>query len=574
MMTRSKLSIIIGFLLMLLLTGFVAAQTENAINGVVLDANGPVPGAVVRVQTTQNSNITDAEGRFTLTDLEPGKPVFVTAWAPGYFIVGVEATPGDEDIEIHLHTHATEDNPDYQWLPSMFHPGEGENQGCAECHASDPKGLASPLGSLPVDEWLQDAHAQSATNPRFTTMYLGQDLAGNQSPPTRYGTSRDYGTFPLRPNPDEPYYGPGYKLDFPDTDGNCAACHTPAASVNNPYGVDPTTVTGVPAEGVPCDFCHKIWDVKLDQAGIPYANMPGVLSFEFRRPPDEHQFFAGPYDDVAPGEDTYSPLQTQSQICAPCHFGVFWDTLVYNSFGEWLESPYSDSETGQTCQDCHMPPLGLTHFARTEVGGLQRDPETIFSHRMPGAADEDLLQNAVSMEILAEFQDDLVIVDVTITNDKTGHHVPTDSPLRQMILLIEVTDPQGNPLPQVSGPTVPEWGGVETAEVSQTSEVFNGYYAGRPGTAYAKILQEMWTEVTPSGAYWNPTRIASDNRIPAMGSDITSYIFQTSEVSKTSEVFVEVKLLFRRAFIELMDQKGWDDPDILMAEEQLVVETE
>jgi hypothetical protein len=64
--------------------------------------------------------------------------------------------------------------------------------------------------------------------------------------------------------------------------------------------------------------------------------MPGVLSFEFRRPPDDHQFFAGPYDDVGfvGSEDTYSSLQTESALCAPCHFGTFWDTTIYNSFGE------------------------------------------------------------------------------------------------------------------------------------------------------------------------------------------------------------------------------------------------
>jgi hypothetical protein len=25
-----------------------------------------------------------------------------------------------------------------------------------------------------------------------------------------------------------------------------------------------------------------------------------------------------------------------------------WDTEIYNSFGEWLASPYSDTDTGQT----------------------------------------------------------------------------------------------------------------------------------------------------------------------------------------------------------------------------------
>jgi len=401
-------------------------------------------------------------------------------------------------------------------------------------------------------------------------MYNGTDVDGNHSPPTRYVFSRDYGSFPLRPDPNQPYYGPGYKLDFPKTDGNCAACHTPAASVNAPYGVDPTTVTGVPAEGIPCDFCHKVWDVKLDEGDMPYPNMPGVLSFEFRRPPEGHQFFAGPYDDVAPGEDTYSPLQRQSQFCAACHFGVFWDTVVYNSYGEWLESDYSDPTTGRTCQDCHMPRLGVTHFVRADKGGLERDPATIFSHRMPGASDEELLQNAVSLDVSAERVGDEITVTVTVTNDQTGHHVPTDSPLRQMILLVDVTGPGGDSLPLADGPTIPDWGGVGDPE--------EGYYAGQPGRAYAKILEELWTEVSPTGAYWNPTRILSDNRIPALESDTTVYVFEvseakTSEVSETSEVLatIRVRLLFRRAFIELMDQKGWDVADILMEEHKLAL---
>jgi hypothetical protein len=35
------------------------------------------------------------------------------------------------------------------------------------------------------------------------------------------------------------------------------------------------------------------------------------------------------------------------------------------------------------------------------------------------------------------------------------------------------------------------------------------------------------------------------------------------------EVTVEITLLFRRAFIELMDQKGWDVPDVVMEQERV-----
>ncbi len=571
---------------LLLLLIFLTACSPKAVTGTVLDESGnPLPEAIVRVQATAIQTIADENGRFRIPSLPTDEPSYITAWVSGYYIAGTEANPGDE-IEIHLEVHTTEDNAKYEWLPSTYHPGEGEDQGCAQCHSVEsafspeamlsriaplPTLIGEPLGegaTLPVDEWLLDAHAQSALNPRFLTMYTGQDVYGNQSPFTRYATSRDYGFFPLRPDPDKPYYGPGYKLDFPETAGNCAACHAPLTAINDAYGVDPTSLKGIALEGISCDFCHKIWDVRLDPvSGLPLANMPGVLAYTFRRPPDGHQLFIGPLDDVAPGEDTYSPLQNQSQFCAPCHFSAFWDTPIYNSYGEWLESPYADLErakaaglsSAKTCQDCHMPPLGNTHFALPEVGGLERDPATIFSHRMPGAADEELLQNALSMNVDARREDDKIIVEVELVNDKTGHHVPTDSPLRHLILLVQVTDENGEKLELIEGNTIPEWGGIGNYE--------EGYYANAPGTAYAKVLQELWTEISPSGAYWNPTRILSDNRIQAMESDQTSYTFKTSKASETFEV--SVQLLFRRAYIDLMDQKDWDVPDILMEEERI-----
>jgi len=196
-------------------------------------------------------------------------------------------------------------------------------------------------------EWLDDAHSQSAVNPRFLTMYNGTDVHGNQSPPTRYACSPDYGCFPLPPDPTQPYYGPGYKLDFPSTAGNCAACHVPApaARPGMAYGVDPNLVSGVEAEGVFCEFCHKMGDVRLNPStGLPYPNMPGVLSLRLYRPEEGQQLFFGTFDDVT-RRVSYLELEEESAFCAPCHFGTFWDTVVYNSFGEWLASPYSDPET-------------------------------------------------------------------------------------------------------------------------------------------------------------------------------------------------------------------------------------
>jgi hypothetical protein len=532
----------------------------NAISGIVSDPNGPVAGATVRVQATDIKTTTDENGRFVILGLKPDEPIILTAWAEGYYIGGgkTQHLTGTSDVEIILIEHNNEDNQNYEWLSAFAgagYVGSDEDNNCENCHA-EPN---NPQAALPFSEWRSDAHALSAQNIHFLTMYNGTDISGNQSPPTRHVQTRDYGRIPLRPDPNKPYFGPGYKLDFPNNAGNCAACHTPAAAIDAAYNTDPTTVTGVGAEGVACDFCHKVWDVRLNsKSGLPYPNMPGVLSFEFRRPPEGHQFFAGPFDDVAPGEDTYTPIQKQSQYCAPCHFGIFWNTVVYNSFGEWLDSPYSDPENGKTCQDCHMPSGRTNYFARLDKGGLIRDPQTIFSHRMPGAMDEELLQNAVSMDVNANRQGEQVVITVTITNDQTGHHVPTDSPLRHLILLVRVVDEHGHFLQQSGGPMIPEWAGI--------GDPNQGYYSGLPGKAFAKVLEELWTEVSPSGAYWNPTRVLYDNRLAAFATDTSTYTF--AAVAE-NEVTVDVTLLFRRAFIKLMAQKSWDTPDIVMEHKRI-----
>jgi len=205
-----------------------------------------------------------------------------------------------------------------------------------------------------------------------------------------------------------------------------------------------------------------------------------------------------------------------------------------------------------------MPVTDATHFVLPDKGGLERPPGRIFNHRMPGAMDEELLQNAVTMTTTAQIEGSTVIVHVEITNDRTGHHVPTDFPGRHLILLVLATDANGNPLNQLDGPQVPEWGGV--------GDPSDGYYAGLPGKAFAKVLQEIWTEISPSAAYWNPTRVLSDNRLAAFATDTSTYAFAAPD---DGEVTVEVTLLFRRAFLELMDHKGWDVPDKIMEQQEV-----
>ena len=577
-LTRAQAAYLLAELLAHVLEPTVPEPGAEAVSGVVREARGTasgpeVPGATVSVRATDLRTVTDSSGRYTLRGLEPADQVVVTAWAPGYFIGASDPVrPGTGGVDILLRPLPETDDPRYEWLSAYGTAPDSSN--CQRCHSveepateypavEDPTAENPSVDPLPFDDWVADAHAGSARNPRFLTMYAGTDLQGNQSPLTRYVWDRDYGVRTLPPDPNLPYYGPGYQLDFTETTGNCATCHAPVAALDDPYGVDPTTLGGVAAEGVGCDFCHKVWDVVVDPgAGLPYENAPGVLSFEMRRPSPGSQFFAGPYVDVAPGDDTFSPLQKESLYCAPCHTARFWGTQVYDSYGEWLASPYSDPVTGQTCQDCHMPSRGASRIARAEEGGNTRDPATVRSHLMPGATDVGLLQAALTLDVEARRGDGRVDIAVTVTNDRTGHHVPTDSPLRQVLLVVQAAGPDGQPLERVAGPVLPEWTGAG-------ADPDRGRYAGLAGAAYAKILREPWTGVVPSGAYWNPTVIVSDTRLAALASDTTTYAFAAPPDGAAS---VRVTLLYRRTFFELAEQKGWDLTDIVMQERRIILD--
>ncbi len=515
---------------------------STSLIGVVVNEKGPIEGAVVRFQGTNIYTTSDGQGKFKFEDVKIGNQQVVTAWSEGHYIGWLEVTPNNQPLTIQLSKYSTADNLDYDWQP-------GENGlgsiGCAECHPA-------------YSEWFSDAHSQSAQNPRFLTMYTGTDTAGNQSPLTQYGFNPEYGNFPLRPQEGVPYYGPGYKLDFPTGAGTCAACHVPAQAAypGAAYTSDPTLAEGMETEGIFCDFCHKIGAVTLDPAsGLPPQNMPGVLSIQLFRPAnDGEDLFLGNFDDVA-GPDSYLPLYEDSAFCAPCHFGEFWDIEVYNSYGEWLASPYSDPDTGQTCQDCHMPAVDYEFFVYPEKGGIRRDPAQIRDHNMTAHLEEVLMQEALSLDAAAKLNGSQLRLDVVVVNDLTGHAVPTDYPLRQVILVIDAVDENGARLEQIGGEKIPFYGGGGDQQELD--------FAGLPGKIYMKVLQEIWTEFYPSGAYWNPTRVLDDTRLFPFDSDRNSFTFALDD-SQTAEI--RVRLLFRRAPAELMSQKGWNVPDILMEE--------
>ncbi|MBF0275473.1 MAG: hypothetical protein HQK84_09605 [Nitrospinae bacterium] len=319
-----KIYVLICFTFLFFIT--VLSFSHRTIYGIVIDEAGKaVEGARVRIQATTDYTLTDDKGAFQVEGIAFLNDGFITAGKKNYFNGGEKLRAVKNNYQLMLKSVDNIDHKEYQWTPphSIESSLEVKIKPCKSCHPE--------LHS----QWAKSSHSLAAVNPVFITLFSG---VKNEIPFKK---------------------GLGFKNDFPQSNGTCVACHVPAMALKDPFGSNLMEATNIDKEGIFCDFCHKITGAFHDTMG----GRPGVLSMEFTRPPIGGKQFFGPLDDVFPGPDSFSPLHSQSIICAPCHSGKFWGNKVYTSFDEWVLSP--SAKKGETCQDCHMKPEGnLNHFAK------------------------------------------------------------------------------------------------------------------------------------------------------------------------------------------------------------------
>ena len=127
-----------------------AAPGDKAqqIVGTVRTADGPIAGATVRIQATENKTFSAEDGSFALGGLSAGQPVTVTASTKGHYIGWAAAVAGGQPVTLTLNAHYMTDNYEYEWFEEN---GVEGSAACGACHgpscaAQVPPGAAAPTG--------------------------------------------------------------------------------------------------------------------------------------------------------------------------------------------------------------------------------------------------------------------------------------------------------------------------------------------------------------------------------------------------------------------------------------------
>lgn len=206
-------------------------------------------------------------------------------------------------------------------------------------------------------------------------------------------------------------------------DPGCLPCHAPAAV----YMQDARWEKKTSWEGVTCDFCHSVRSIRQGP-GLPFVVEAGSVK-------------TGPLKGAKPTahDAAYSAAYTSSTLCAPCHQYVNDKKFdVLTTYAEWQASAYPGKET--TCQTCHMR-TSTGHIVDPKV---QRTSTSALNlHEMPGGHSVSELNRALLAQIQAERHGNAVDVVVTVTNRGAGHMLPTGSPLRAIVMVVEADNAAG-----------------------------------------------------------------------------------------------------------------------------------
>jgi hypothetical protein len=547
---KRRIFFLCGLLALGLAVGQPATSAEgftriSSVRGRVVSSYGPVEDARVRVSGSETVVLTDSLGGFELEAAHfIGLTPRITAGKEGWFNNGRYVSAG-RGTEIALYPVPRADNPDYVFVPPIQ---------CAQCHTK-------------VTQYYDRTKmAHTTSNPLVMQYYYGTDALNR------------------------PGHGPGYKLDFPGSGGDCISCHAPSIAAATPPSRDMQDALNSPRsewDGISCDYCHKIQRVVADDSTpsrfrADQVRLRGRSYLEF-----------GPYDDVAvpPMAASYNPLFDSGRLCAVCHShiqplakGKTWDHSKVYSDAEWkgfgltghavipVQTTYQewkmwqsglsakDPNKGKKCQDCHlswrkdMLPYDnyIVDNQARQMWGANRSPKTIHPHQFDGGT-ETQLKTAMALEIEGKVEGKIFTIKVHVTNTDAGHWIPTGETMRSVMLIVRATGENGKPLKLIKGERLPDWAGVGNPLV--------GNDAGLPGSVFGRVLTDA--KGTPNVPFWRATAVVSDTRVRPK-STVTK-VYQFALNSPDEEPNAEAGLVYRPVFRPLAKSKNWLIDDITIA---------
>jgi mono/diheme cytochrome c family protein len=349
----------------------------------------------------------------------------------------------------------------------------------------------------------------------------------------------------------------------------CIKCHSPlgfrAYLINYPKD-DFDKVPELPAQGVFCNWCHNISDIKhIGDARYTVDAGGGE---------EDPSTMLGPYRDAFSNvhPTKYSALHTRSEFCGLCH-NV---THAYNkipieaTYDEWKNSTYNtgDPETTISCQDCHMrqrpgvPATGKTERpdnpGKASKYGSRRSH--VWTHYFVGANAiitkhfgssthaEMAVQNlkhAADVEILKNStykKNEISTIQVKVINSGAGHYLPTGlTQIRQMWLYVKVTDGNRNLIFQSGGLD-------ERSKIDKNAVLYNTVLGNDKGEPVVNIAKA--------------SKILYDYRIPPKDHVIEEYSFEIPSEA-VSPLSIEAILKYRSISQPLAQELMGDEAPVM-----------
>jgi len=285
----------------------------------------------------------------------------------------------------------------------------------------------------------------------------------------------------------------------------CIRCHAPTVILTGDY----QTRLPITKEGVTCDFCHSIEKIDLER-DPPYSIRPGRV----KRGP-----FQSTLESLEIGHRSkFSEVFVRAEFCATCHqVENKWGVKVLNTYEEWRASPYPSK--GIHCQNCHMPQVPGTRMVNPEIYPTER---IVTAHRFLGGHSKINVSKSAKLTMMSDYRKDTLFVSVYVTNEESGHKLPTGIPSRKVILTVRILDEKGK--------TIDE------------KKVF-----------YRRVLvdEEGREILNPEDFFLKASKELSDNRIAPRETRREEFTFYIPKEKFASvNIFTQLRYEFRVPFLE------------------------